>query len=280
VELARHADRLRARGYGVCSISYDPVEVLREFAARRGITYPMLSDPESVIIRAFGLLNEEIAPGTRDYGVPHPALLFVDRAGTVIRKVMEARYYHRRALLTILAEEGEPADLQAVAHVDTAQVAIRALALQREVYPGNRFALMVDVAPRPGRHVYAPGAGAEYRALALRVASQPYLVAGEPTYPAPDGLWHSPLEERVPVYTRRARIRVEVALGTRQELQPVYDAGGTLEVRGVLSFQACSETVCWPPQDVALTWALTLLPPDLERPPEPLRRERRMPRSP
>ena len=55
MELAKHAGRLRARGYGICSISYDTVDVLREFANRRGITYPMLSDPDSAIIRAFGL---------------------------------------------------------------------------------------------------------------------------------------------------------------------------------------------------------------------------------
>ena len=63
MELAKHADRLRARGYGICSISYDTVDVLREFANRRGITYPMLSDPDSAIIRAFGLINEEVTDG-------------------------------------------------------------------------------------------------------------------------------------------------------------------------------------------------------------------------
>ncbi len=279
MELAKHADRLQARGYGVCAISYDPVEVLRDFANRRGITYPMLSDPDSGIIRAFGLLNDTIEPGTRDYGVPHPAIFFVDRTGRVIRKYMEERYYHRRALATILADDGEPADLETVWQVDGEQVGIRTLALQREVYPGNRFALMVDVEPRPSLHVYAPGAGVDYRPLALRVHSQPYLAVDEPVYPAPDGTWTSPLDEQVPVYTRPARVRVEVALGTRQELKPVYDAGGRLEVTGILSFQACSEAVCWPPQDVAVTWALTLLPPDLERPPEPLPRETWMRRN-
>lgn len=279
MELAKHADQLRARGYGVCSISYDPVDVLREFADRRGITYPMLSDPDSAIIRAFGLFNEEIEPGTRDYGVPRPTIFFVDRAGTVIRKYMEERYYHRRTLATILADDGEPADLHAVWQVVGEHVIIRALALQQEVYPGNRFALMVEVEPTPGLHVYAPGAGVEYRPLALGMHPQPYLAMDEPVYPAPDGTWTSPLEERVPVYTRPARVHVEVALGTRQELKPVYDAGGTLEVTGILSYQACSETVCWPPQDVPVTWALTLLPPDLERPPEPLRRERLMQRN-
>ncbi|OLD66940.1 MAG: hypothetical protein AUI45_14775 [Acidobacteria bacterium 13_1_40CM_2_56_11] len=279
MELAKHADRLRARGYGVCSVSYDPVDVLREFADRRGITYPMLSDPDSAMIRVFGLLNEEIEPGTRDYGVPHPAIFFVARSGRVIRKYMEERYYHRRTLATILADDGEPADLQTVWEVNGEQVAIRARTLQREVYPGNRLALMVDVEPRPGLHVYAPGAGAEYRPLTLRVHPQPYLTVDEPGSPPPDGTWTSPLEEEVPVYTRRTRIRVEVALGTRQELKPVYDAGGMLEVTGILAFQACSETVCWVPQEVAVTWTLTLRPPDLERPPEPLRRERLMQRD-
>jgi len=233
----------------------------------------MLSDPDSAIIRAFGLLNETIEPGTRDFGVPYPAIFFVDRTGTVIRRYMEERYYHRRALATILADDGDPADLVTLWRIDGEQVAIRTLALQREVYPGNRFALMVEVEPRPGLHVYAPGAGADYHPLALRVRAQPYLAVYEPSYPGPDGTWTSPLDEQVPVYTRRVRVRAEVALGTRQELKPVYDAGGVLDVTGMLSFQACSETECWPPQDVAVTWTLTLLPPDLERPPESLRRE-------
>ncbi len=279
MELARHADRLRARGYGICSISYDPVEVLREFADRRGITYPMLSDPDSAIIRTFGLLNETVEPGTRDYGVPHPVMFFVDGSGTVIRKYMEERYFHRRALATILAEDGEPSDLQTVWQVDGEQVAIRTLTLQREVYPGNRFALLAEVEPRPGLHVYAPGAGADYRPLTLHMNAQPYVAAGEPVYPASDETWTSPLEEQVPVYTRLLRVRVEVVLGTRQELKPVYDGGGRLEVTGTLSFQACSQTICWPPQDVPLTWPLTLLPPDLERPPEHLQRERLMQRN-
>src|SRR5713226_5740324 len=139
----------------------------------------MLSDPDSIIIRAFGLLNETIEPGTRDYGVPHPAIFFVDRASRVIRKYMEGRYYHRRAFATILADEGEPADLHTLWQVEREQVAIRALTLQREVYPGNRFALIVEVEPKPGLHVYAPGAGADYRPLGLRLHPEPYLAVDE-----------------------------------------------------------------------------------------------------
>ena len=238
----------------------------------------MLSDSDSSIIRSFGLFNETVAPGTRDYGIPHPVLFFVDRTGTVLRKYMEERYYNRRALATILADNGEAVAFQAVGQADHEHVAVRTLTLQREVYPGNRFALMVDVAPKPGVHVYAPGAGPDYRQFTLRIDAKPYLTAYEPVYPKADGTWMSPLDERVPVYTQPTHVRVEVALGTRQELKPVYEAGGMLEVLGTLSLQACSETVCWVPQDIRVAWALALLPPDLERSPEPLRREQSLPR--
>lgn len=230
------------------------------------------------MIRAFGLFNETVQPGTRDYGIPHPALVFVDRTGTVLRKYMEERYYHRRAVATILAEEGEGVPLP-VGQADDKHVAVRTLTLQWEVYPGNRFALMVDVEPKRGVHAYAPGAGPDHRPLTLRIDPKPYLTAYEPVYPMPDGTWMSPLDEQVPVYTRPTRVRVEVALGTRHELKPVYDAGGRLEVSGILSLQACSETICWAPQDIPVTWVLALLPPDLERSPESLRREQSLPRS-
>jgi hypothetical protein len=36
---------------------------LRDFADRRHITFPMLSDAESKIIRALGILNETVPPG-------------------------------------------------------------------------------------------------------------------------------------------------------------------------------------------------------------------------
>lgn len=73
----------------MCSNSYDTVEVLRDFAARRGITFPMLSDLDSRVIRTFGLLNEAHAPGERNYGVPHPVLLVVGRDGVVRRRYAE-----------------------------------------------------------------------------------------------------------------------------------------------------------------------------------------------
>ncbi len=70
MELAKHADLLRAQGLGLCAISYDPVEVVRDFAQRRGITYPLLADPHSVIIRRFGLFKRRSPRAIERTGCP------------------------------------------------------------------------------------------------------------------------------------------------------------------------------------------------------------------
>jgi peroxiredoxin len=51
--------RFESRGIKVAGISYDGEEILKEFASRKKITIPLLADPESKMIRAYGLLNPE-----------------------------------------------------------------------------------------------------------------------------------------------------------------------------------------------------------------------------
>jgi peroxiredoxin len=60
-----------AAGAGASSDHFDSVAVLKNFADRQHITFPLLSDPESKIIRAFDILNETVAPGTAFYGIPN-----------------------------------------------------------------------------------------------------------------------------------------------------------------------------------------------------------------
>ncbi len=235
----------------------------------------MLSDPDSSIIRKFRVLNEAVPPGDRAYGVPHPVMLFVDPAGVVSRKYAGEKFFHRRTMATILAEGVPTAGTPIGETVGGEYVSVRPLSVQREVYPGNRFALLLEVSPRPGIHIYAPGASPDYRPFALRLHDQPYFVTYPPTYPPTDRRWSPPDDgAEEPVYTSSIRVRSEVALGTWQDLQPIYEAGGVLRIDGTLTVQACSETTCWPPADIPITWAFQLISPDRERPAEQWHRER------
>jgi peroxiredoxin len=63
VELQNAKQRFEEHGLKVAAISYDNQAILKDFAARQNIDFPLLADPHSKIIRSFGVLNAE-AKGT------------------------------------------------------------------------------------------------------------------------------------------------------------------------------------------------------------------------
>ena len=91
MELEQNLDAFRKHGLGVAAISYDSVAVLKNFGDRQHISYPLLSDPESKIIRAFDILNETVESGTAFYGIPYPGTFILDTQGRVIAKYFESQ---------------------------------------------------------------------------------------------------------------------------------------------------------------------------------------------
>jgi peroxiredoxin len=69
------------------------VEVLAKFADLRKITFPLLSDPDSKTIRAYGLLNKE-AKGKIE-GIPYPGTMLIDKDGVIRAKLFLEGYKDR-----------------------------------------------------------------------------------------------------------------------------------------------------------------------------------------
>jgi len=70
-----------ARGIRVVAISNDTPEVNRPFRAKRGYTFPLLSDPKTEVIRRYDLLHRGAGPGGTD--IARPAEFLIDSTGTV-----------------------------------------------------------------------------------------------------------------------------------------------------------------------------------------------------
>lgn len=86
----------------VVAVSYDSVEVLKRFAKQRGVTFPLLSDPESRTIEAYGIRNRE-AQGSRIDGVPHPGTFIIGPGGVIVGKLFYEGYRRRHTSEEILA---------------------------------------------------------------------------------------------------------------------------------------------------------------------------------
>lgn len=95
----------------VVGVSYDSVEVLKAFADKQKITFPLLSDPDSGTIAAYALKNQETAGrkvGKIDLdGVPYPGTLLISADGTVTAKLFVDGYKERHSVADLLkAAEG------------------------------------------------------------------------------------------------------------------------------------------------------------------------------
>lgn len=265
MELQGRYEDLTRQGLGLIAVSYDAVETLKAFADARGITFPLVSDPDSSIIKRYGLLNETVEPGNRSYGVPHPGTFMLDRNGVVTARFFEDAYQERSTAASILTRQGA-APLGPTATADTAHLSLQAAVSDATVAPGARLSLMVDVTPRKGMHVYAPGKHG-YQVVRLVIDPAPWLRTHPTRYPASEIYHFVPLDERVEVFTKPFRLTTDVTILATPEVQKRLAGQPSLTLSGALEYQACDDKVCFNPARVPLSFTLAVKP--LDRRPVP-----------
>ena len=270
MELQSNLEKIRAEGLGVAAISYDSVAVLKSFAERRGITFPMLSDAESKIIREYGILNEQSQPGTMQYGIPYPGTYLLDRAGRVTAKYFEDDYTQRYTSADILVNHfGESAGA-AHSTAEGKHIQLSASASNARVRSGQRISLVLNVQLAPRLHVYAPGVSSDYIPIEWSMKGSPAIVVSAATYPPSKMLRLEAIKETVPVYQNAFRLVRDVTIARDAAVRPLLDADGKLTIEGGLKYQACDDKVCYPPETVPVRWTLQVEGHDRERAPAEL----------
>ena len=119
------------------------------------------------------------------------------------------------------------------------------------------FAVHVEVSPLVGIHVYAPG-NRDYIPVTLALEWPEGVRAKDPEYPPGEPFIFGALKELVTVYSRPFKItqRATIVAGT-----PAARAR-SIQVSGVLRYQACDDRICFPLASVPLRLSIPVeLPP-------------------
>lgn len=186
VELQEATPRLAEAGIKLYAISYDELGALEDFAAHHGITYDLLSDAGSKVIRDFGILNHHVTDDQVPFhGIPFPGTYLVDDEGVVIAKTFHASLAQRigadglidAALGEILLRPDEPS----VALTDDSGIEISLVFHGGVIRHGALRPLVIRVELPDGLHIYG-GPVPEG------------MVATSLTLVAPDGIRHLPVE--------------------------------------------------------------------------------------
>lgn len=264
MELQGRVKEISQQGLGLIAISYDPVETLKAFSASRGITFPLVSDPGSAIIKRYGLLNDTIEPKNRAYGVPHPGTFILDRKGVVTSRFFEDAYQERSTAASILLKGGLQTGGATVSG-QTAHLSLAASISDITVAPGERLTIALDITPRRGMHVYAPGAHT-YQVVRLVFDPQPWLRPQAIEYPPSEIYFFKPLNERVEVYAKPFRLTNDVTILATPDVQKMLAARESITITGALEYQACDDTVCFNPSRIPVSFDLRLKPLDRNPP--------------
>ena len=122
------------------------------------------------------------------------------------------------------------------------------------IVPGARISIAVDVVPKKGMHVYAPGT--QYRPVAIRLKGDPPLRVGNSVYPKPTVYRFTPLNEDVLVYDAPFRLVVEAIVGDATALRKHLRGRNQMTITGTLDYQACDDRMCYLPTSVPFQWTL------------------------
>jgi hypothetical protein len=229
-----------------------------------GFHFPLISDADSRIIRAFGIFNHNIPAGHEWYGIPFPGTFIVDENGIVRSKYFEQMHRQRYTAESILVREFAASGGTRV-ELATDHLKLRAYPAQDSASRGNRVTIVVELDLPPRMHVYAPGVKG-YRPLTVDIDSDPMLLGYETDFPEPETLHLEAIRETVPVYQGKVRILKDVSLSPRLREESV-------RIPLTFSYQACDDKVCYAPMKLPIAIDLKLVPHDGERVPEAMRKK-------
>jgi hypothetical protein len=241
----------------VFAVSYDPVPVLAGFAAKRGITYDLLSDEGSRVIRDLGLLNTHLEEQHAHYGVrtreemqgvSYPGAFTLDERGVVVEKRFEQSYRVRPTAGSLLETVLRGETSRAVqARATTRAIEISAWLDSATYRPYQQLRLYVDIAIQPGLHVYATPAAEGLTPLSIDLEPLESLDVSPVELPEPRLLSVEGTGETYRAYERHVRGILRFGL-----LKNLGEISFTVRV----SYQACSDRICYRPDRVSLTLPL------------------------
>ena len=253
----------------MAAISYDSPAILKDFADRQKIDFPLLGDPDSKVIRSFLVLNDKADGMTR--GMALPGFFYIDKNGVIREKYFEANYVDRFTPNNVISKLFPELTEEVSAKVEAPHLDLTLAQSDRTVIPGSRASLFVDIGLPPNTHVYAPGVTG-YKPIALIVQPMAEIEIAAAGYPEAKTLYLDAIKEKVTVFEGKFRIVQDVKITFSEALVESLGATGkTVRIAGELRYQACDQTVCYRPTSVPVSWQVQVLPLDMQRSPEAIR---------
>jgi hypothetical protein len=271
VQLQSAKQKFEAQGLKLAAISYDSPAILKDFAVRHNIDFPLLADPNSEIISRFHVLNDQ-AKGMNK-GMAFPGFFFIDTNGIIREKYFAPKYTDRLTANNVVSKLFPELSAEVTQNVTAPHLQLTLSQTDPSVIPGGRVSLIADIELPPDVHVYSPGVQG-YKPIQLTLQGPPGIELQPVVYPNSKVLDLKAIQEHVPVFEGKFRISQDLTVTPSKAsdaIRSLFSKEKTIFITGDLKYQACDQAVCYPPTSVPVKWQLQILALDLKRSPEAIR---------
>jgi hypothetical protein len=226
--------------------------VLTRFARAHQITFPMLSDKGSAVIRRYGILNTNLPPTHTFYGIPFPGEFLVAPDGRVADKVFLLDFQDRATASEVLLKDFGIGAGNDVVEIKSDETSARIQLSDSSAFSGQELAVAANFAIKPGWHIYGQPLPKGYVPTAISfdnamVAQQSF------EFPKPTPIKFVALGETLPAYTGDFKAIGKVLLHKKLP-------AGEHKLAGELKFQECNDQICKMPQTVRFAIPLGIEP--------------------
>lgn len=224
--------------------------MLARFASTQHITFPLLSDKGSRVIRRYGILNNNIPPTHAFYGIPFPGEYLITPDGRVADKVFLPSWEDRGTGSEVLLRNFGASVGNNVVEIRSDELNVQIRLSDSAAFPGQELAVVADFTVRPGWHIYGrplpKGFVPTTMSFDAAMIAQQFF-----DFPKSTPIRFVALGETLPVYTGNFRAIGKVLL-KESLLARKY------RLAGQLRFQECNDQICKLPQAVGFEIPITI----------------------
>ena len=238
-----------AAGAKLYVLSYDEADALADFKKAHGTTFTMLSDPDSEVIRSFGILNATIADADHPwYGIPYPGVYITDSDGIIVEKFFENNFTVRpgpeQLLSAVRGEEG----LLVARPNPVSEVSVDVDFVGDSLPVGISRQIVARFSLPEGMHVYGQPVPEGLVAASIELDEQVEgLVAYTPITPATRSMTLTGDGHTLEVYEGDVVLRLPVAQNGRAMTKD--EEGRWVSIAGRVRWQACDSEACGLPEE-------------------------------
>lgn len=270
MELQDKIEAFKAEGVKIYGISYDPVDALKKFADEYDVTYSLLSDYDSTVIKKFGILNTLVKPDDREkhpatrrgfYGIPFPGTYVVDESGRVLEKFFQRSYATRDSAGSILNSAlGKVLKHKEAPQTSTSNEHVKITAFLSDEVLRLEYAstLYVRFEVAKGLHIYGDPLPDGFIATEVTPVETKGLRLGTPEYPKTHPLEFTALDATLSVYEGVVDVAIPIVATADVLNWNMRNKAKSVKLDLKVRYQVCSDTVCYTPDSETLSLELPL----------------------